>query len=258
MALRILLVNDDGVHAEGLALLEAQARAITDDVWTVAPQLENSGGSHAISLASPVRVRKLGERRFAVHGTPADCVILGVWELLADKRPDFVLSGINHGENLADDMLYSGTFGAAIEAALLGIPAIALSQLRVLGEVPNFAPAEKLGPEVLRRIVECPWDPGVIVNVNYPRADVATGRVRITHLGRKEPGSFRPVAGLDGRNVPFYWNKVTYGLGVLEEGSDNEAAAAGDVSITALRVDMTARSFNDKLRRLFDAPLVDR
>jgi len=252
---RILIVNDDGIQAEGLALLEEQARALTDDVWVVAPQLENSGGSHAISLASPLRARKLGDKRFAVHGTPADCVLLAVWELMADKRPSLVLSGINHGENLADDMMYSGTLGAAIEASLLGIPAAALSQLRVLGQPPDFSSAREHGPSVLRGLQRCRWEPGMIINVNYPRPEAATGRVAVTKLGRRAPGTFRPVAGLDGRNVPYYWVKVTYGSGDDEPGTDLEAVRAGDVSITALSVDLTSASFNENLRRAFDEPV---
>ncbi|MCX7178953.1 MAG: 5'/3'-nucleotidase SurE, partial [Proteobacteria bacterium] len=118
---RILLVNDDGVHSRGIELLEELARLFTDDVWVVAPDDEKSGASHSISLSHPVRVRKLGDKRYAVKGTPTDCVIMAVWEIMADTPPTVVISGINHGENLAEDITYSGTAGPAIEAALLGI-----------------------------------------------------------------------------------------------------------------------------------------
>lgn len=245
---RLLLVNDDGINAEGLALLEQHAREITDDVWVVAPQEENSGGGHSVSLALPIRARQLGEKRFSVTGTPTDCVLLAVWELMGDRRPTMVLSGINHGENLGEDMTYSGTMGAAMEAAVLGIPAIALSQIRQLGNPIDFATSREHGAEVLRRLVSCTWAPGIVVNVNFPRpSQPGARRLRVTELGHRIPGTFRPVPGYDGRKLPYYWVRVSYNTGVPAPGTDLEAAADGDVSVTAISMDMTARSFNERL-----------
>lgn len=250
---RILLVNDDGIHAEGLALLEEQAREFTDDVWVVAPQYENSGGGHSVSLSQPIRARKLGNRRFAVDGTPTDCVLLAVWELMADRRPDIVLSGINHGENLGEDMTYSGTMGAAMEAAVLGIPAVALSQIRELGQVPDFTVASEVGPAVLRRLLGCPWEPGTVVNVNFPKpSETSSKRIRVARLGQRLPGTFRPQEGRDGRNVPYYWVKVSYNPGTPPAGTDLHAATAGDTVLTAINIDMTSPMFNRRLADLFD------
>ncbi len=127
-AARILISNDDGIEAPGLKLLTKVARTLSRDVWVVAPEQEQSGASHSLTLYRPLRVRKLGPRRFAVDGTPTDCVLLAVNVLLRDKRPSLVLSGVNAGGNLGEDVTYSGTVAAAMEATLLGVPAIALSQ----------------------------------------------------------------------------------------------------------------------------------
>jgi 5'-nucleotidase len=250
---RVLLVNDDGIMAEGLALLERLIHEVTDDVWIVAPQHENSGGGHSVSLDKPVRVRRLGERRFAVSGTPTDCVLLAYWELM-DERPDIVLSGINHGENLGEDMTYSGTMGAAMEAAVLGVPAVALSQKRTLGQKPDFTSSELAAPRLLRGLLDMPWQQGQVVNVNFPASLSDDGRPHITRLGRRNPGTFTPMGGLDGRNIPYYWVKVRYDPGEQEPDTDLYAVAEGRVAVTALSMDLTAPTLNDRLRdRLIDS-----
>src|SRR5689334_20226759 len=126
--MRILVTNDDGIHAPGLEVCETIARALSEDVWVVAPETDQSGVAHSLSLNDPLRLRKVGDRRFAVKGTPTDCVIMGVRHVLKDRAPDVVLSGVNRGQNIAEDVTYSGTVAGAIEATLLGIPAFALSQ----------------------------------------------------------------------------------------------------------------------------------
>src|SRR5215207_353306 len=126
--MRILVTNDDGINAAGLDACEEIARALSDDVWIVAPEYDQSGGSHSLSLNDPLRLRQIGERRFAVKGTPTDCVIMGVRHILDGKAADLVLSGVNRGRNAAEDVLYSGTVAGAKEAAVLGIPSFALSQ----------------------------------------------------------------------------------------------------------------------------------
>src|SRR5471032_2810902 len=126
--LRILVTNDDGIHAPGLGVAEAIARALTDDVWVVAPESEQSGASHSLTLSSPLRLRQVGERRYAVTGTPTDCVMMGCLDILKASPQDLILSGVNSGSNLADDVTYSGTVAGAMEGCAMGIPAIALSQ----------------------------------------------------------------------------------------------------------------------------------
>ncbi|HSP24828.1 MAG TPA: 5'/3'-nucleotidase SurE, partial [Saliniramus sp.] len=126
--MRILCTNDDGIHAPGLKALEAIARQLSDDVYVVAPETDQSGVSHSLSLNDPLRLREISDRHFAVKGTPTDCVIMAMRSILADKRPDLILSGVNRGQNVAEDVSYSGTIAAAIEGTMLGVRSIALSQ----------------------------------------------------------------------------------------------------------------------------------
>ena len=249
---RVLLVNDDGIHAEGLALLEAMMREFTDDVWIVAPDEEKSGASHSISLSTPLRCRQLGDRKFAVKGTPADCVMMAVWQLMIETPPTVVISGINHGENLGDDNIYSGTTGAAMESAVLGFRSIALSQARTLGKVPRLDAARAFAPAILETLLTCPWEYGTIANVNFPDVEVRNVRgIEVTGLGNRRPGTFRPVPGSDGRNVPYYWVKVDYGATELVLGTDLAAVKSDAISITPLRVDMTARDLMPRFNDLF-------
>jgi 5'-nucleotidase len=253
---RILLVNDDGVHARGVELLEELVRGITDDVWVVCPDEEKSGASHSVSFATPVRVRKLGDRRFAVKGTPTDCVLIAVWDLMKDRAPTAVIAGINHGENLAEDVTYSGTAGPAIEGAVLGFRSIAVSQVYELGGQPRQDTPRHFGPAILRQLLSCEWEPGTLVNVNFP--DVAPDQVsgvRVTRQGRRLPGSFKPVQGRDGRNVPYYWMKIDYDPGPIVAGTDLEAMRDRAVSITPLQVvDLTAQAFAARLTQAFAGP----
>ncbi len=168
--MRILVTNDDGIHAPGLQVCEAIARALSDDVWVVAPETDQSGVAHSLSLNDPLRLREVGPRHFAVKGTPTDCVIMGVRHILKDGRPDLVLSGVNRGQNIAEDVTYSGTVAGAIEATLLGIPAFALSQAYgpETRNAVHWGCAEALAPDVIRRVMGEGVPDGVLVNVNFP------------------------------------------------------------------------------------------
>ena len=150
--MRILVTNDDGIHAPGLAVAERIARALCDDVWVVAPETEQSGASHSLTLALPLRLRKVDAKRFAVTGTPTDCVMMAIAELMAEARPTLVLSGVNRGSNLADDVTYSGTIAGAMEGSALGVPAIALSQAYGFsaGRDVDWSCAETHGPSLIR------------------------------------------------------------------------------------------------------------
>jgi 5'-nucleotidase len=253
---RVLLVNDDGIQSEGLELLESQIRNFTDDVWVVAPDEEKSGASHSISLTLPMRVRRLGDKRYAVKGTPADCVILAYWELMAGRPPTVILSGINHGENLSEDMTYSGTTGAAMEGAILGVRSIALSQVRITGRVPRFDVARSFGPSILRNLLSCTWEPGIVVNVNFP--DVSPqdiSGIELTKLGQRRLGTFRPMSGVDGRNLPHYWIKVSYDPGEIKEGTDLAAMRDKAISITPLHLDLTSQKFSAHLQTVFGSDI---
>ena len=168
--MRILVTNDDGIHAPGLETLEGIARAISDDVWVVAPETDQSGVSHSLSLNDPLRLREIAEKRFAVKGTPTDCVIMGVRHILKEHGPDLVLSGVNRGQNVAEDVTYSGTIAAAMEGTILGVRSIALSQAYGAGGrgAIKWHCAAEHGPGVVRKILEIGIEPGIVVNVNFP------------------------------------------------------------------------------------------
>ena len=189
--MRILITNDDGIHAKGLEILKAIALGLSPDVWTVAPETNQSGTSHSMTLHTPLRLRTVDERTFAVAGTPTDCVIMAVRHILKDQPPDLILSGINHGSNLADDITYSGTVAAAMEGTILGIRSIALSLMmgfeegsrRALWETP-LAHA----PSLITKLLADAWHPGSLINVNFP--DVAPDEVAgisITEQGVRVP-----------------------------------------------------------------------
>ena len=173
---RILVTNDDGIHAPGLKVLEKIAKSLSRDVWVVVPEYEQSGASHSLTLSDPIRVRKVSRRRYAVRGTPTDCVMMGVHELVEGRRPDLVLSGVNRGGNLGEDVTYSGTIAAAMEGTLVRIPSIALSQCLAPGQQPKWSTAEHHGADVVRRLVATGWHRDVLINVNFP--DVGHGAIK--------------------------------------------------------------------------------
>lgn len=252
MGKRILIVNDDGIDGDGIVLLERIALGITDDVWVVAPDEERSGAGHSMSISHPIRIRQRDERHWAVRGTPTDCALLGIHELIPGKRPDVILSGINRGPNLGEDLTYSGTCSAAMEGAVLGVPAIALSQIiRYKSEI-HWATAEKFAPQVLAQLLDMEWRQGQFVNVNFPDCppDEVTG-VRVTRQGMRPDGAFSPVGRVDERHVPYWWIKIAFPEGGNQPGNDLQAALDKEVSITPLQLDMTDYSAIGRLEALF-------
>src|SRR5436190_20167138 len=181
--MRILITNDDGVNARGLRLLESVVRQFTDDIWIVAPSEEQSGAGHSLTLTQPVRVRRHDNRRFSVTGTPTDAVMMALAHIMKDSPPDLILSGINRGANLAEDVTYSGTVSAAMEGALAGVRSIALSQVYAregMGDLVPFAAAEAWAERVLRPLMNAPFTPGTLVNVNFPAmAPEAVNGIRV-------------------------------------------------------------------------------
>ena len=255
--MRILLTNDDGINASGLALLETVARRFSDDIWVVAPAEEQSGAGHSLTLTRPVRLRKLGERRFCVTGTPTDSVMMAIAHVMKDHRPDLVLSGINRGANLGEDVTYSGTVSAAMEGALAGIPSIALSQSYAregMGDLVPFAAAESWAERVLRPIIGAPMEPRTLVNINFPAvAPDAVRGVRVTQQGLRDYGRLRIVERTDPRGYKYFW----FGLGPMLEtpghSTDLEAVADGYVSVTPLHLDLTHGPSLGPLAELFPA-----
>src|SRR5262245_62444309 len=169
--MRILLTNDDGIDSPGLHALRQIAAQLSDDVWVVAPETNQSGASHSLSLHEPLRMRAIDERAFAVRGTPTDSVIMGVRHVLKAKPPDLVLSGVNRGANMAEDVTYSGTIAGAMEGTVLGIRSIALSQATNFdrsGKSTKWGTALRHGPPLIRRLLETGWPQNVLLNVNFP------------------------------------------------------------------------------------------
>jgi 5'-nucleotidase len=239
---RILVVNDDGIHAPGLDVLAAIAAEIGDEVWVVAPESDQSGVSHSVSLNDPLRLRHVGERRYAVRGTPTDCVIMGVRHLMEDNPPDLVLSGVNRGRNVAEDVSYSGTIAGAIEGAFLGIPSIALSQCyrRGASEDKAFDCAAEHGAKVVWSILEAGIGRSRFINVNFPPcAPELVEGVRVTRQGRRDETFLRIEGRRDGRNNPYYWVMYAHHAQNDIEGTDLWALSNNFISVTPLKVDQT-------------------
>ena len=241
--MRILLTNDDGIHAEGLETLEKIAYALTDDVWVVAPEYEQSGASRALTLADPLRVRKVAERKWAVTGTPTDCVMLGIRNLVEGKAPDLVLSGVNRGQNIAEDVTMSGTVAGAIEGMALGIPSIALSQSMLAFHdevIPYWQTAETYGPGIVRRLLEVGWPKDVIMNVNFPsRPPEEVTAVEVTRQGFRDMHIRKAERRTDLRGRDYYWMGFSGQLSDPADGTDLKATYEGRISVTPLHIDLT-------------------
>ena len=241
-ALRILVTNDDGIHAPGLKTLEKIARKLSSDVWVVAPEEEQSGSAHSLSLANPLRIRKLTARKYAVRGTPSDCVLMAVRHVLKDKEPDLVLSGVNRGQNIADDVTYSGTIAAAMEGTQLGIPSIALSQAFGFSGHANvkWATAEHFAPGILKKLIAAGWPEEVLININFPDVVPAsvTG-IEVTRQGKRDQSLVRVEERIDARNNPYYWLGFERILSNPPQGTDLRAIYEGRISITPLHMDLT-------------------
>jgi len=252
--MRILLTNDDGIHAPGFQVLEEIARELSDDVWICAPAEEQSGAGHSLTLNHPVRLRELGERRYSVTGTPTDSVMLALRTILEDHKPDLILSGVNRGANLADDITYSGTASAAMEGALGGIKSIALSQvLQRDAEHEQFDAARAYGAKVVKRLIDAPFGDRTFVNVNFPplTAEKVAG-IRAVRQGFHDYSRGSVVQGRDPRGLNYYWFGLHSIEHTLDHGTDLEAIDEGFVSVTPLQLDLTQHSLLSTLAERFD------
>jgi len=244
---RILVTNDDGIHAPGLKALEKIARALSKDVWVVAPETEQSAVSHSLTIRTPLRIRRSQRRRFAVDGTPTDCVLLAINHILKDDKPTLCLSGINRGGNLGEDVIYSGTVAAAMEATMLGVPAIALSQQMKRGHPVKWATAEEHAAKVIRKLAKVGWPANTLVNVNFPDvlADAVKGVV-VARQGRHKIGD-ELVERIDPRGVPYYWIGAMRQEDATARGTDIAACQDGFIAVTPLFLDLTHRPTIDRL-----------
>ncbi|MBU4530707.1 MAG: 5'/3'-nucleotidase SurE [Hoeflea sp.] len=246
--MRILITNDDGIHAEGLEVLERIARTLSDDVWIVAPETDQSGLAHSLTLSEPLRLRKVRDKTYALRGTPTDCVIMAVRSLM-DPGPDLVLSGVNSGQNVADDVTYSGTVAGAMEGTLLGVRSIAMSQAYNWsdGRIVPWVVAETLAPALLKKLVAIDLPQGTLLNVNFPNcaADevkgvVVTDQGQLTHALSIEERQ-------DGRGFPYFWLKFGRRDFSPEANSDIKAISNGYISVTPLKLDLTNHAVQEKL-----------
>ncbi len=241
--MRILITNDDGIEAPGLVALRRIAGELSEDVWVVAPETNHSGAGHSLSLRNPLRMRELDERTYAVQGTPTDCVIMAVRRVLFDHRPDLILSGVNMGQNLAEDVTYSGTIAAAFEGTLVGIRSIALSQSVGFreGREPEWETCMQHGPELIRRLLEIEWPQGVLMNVNFPDCVPEDVRgTRVTRQGRRDQSTLGIEQRLDNWGQPYYWLGFGRKLSNPPEEVDLWAVYNDYISVTPLSMNLTA------------------
>jgi 5'-nucleotidase len=250
-ALRILVTNDDGIHAPGLVVLEKIARSLSKDVWVVAPEIEQSGASHSLSIRTPLRARKLSPKRFAVGGTPTDCVLMAVGAIVPG-RIDLVLSGVNRGGNVAEDIMHSGTAAAAMEGALCDIPSIALSQL-INYDDPDakvyWQTAAKHAPDLIRRLLAGPWEKDTMINVNFPHCppDKVKG-VKVVEQGRRTVKK-QLTRAVDPGSRPYYWlHWGDEGADLARPDSDIHWMYKDYVTVTPIHLNLTHYGLLGKLK----------
>ncbi|MEL7468445.1 MAG: 5'/3'-nucleotidase SurE [Pseudomonadota bacterium] len=250
--MRILVTNDDGINAPGLAIAERIAHDIAGadgEVWVVAPEGERSGVGHCISYVGPVRYAEQGERRYSVDGYPADCVLIGLNQILQGKPVDLVLSGVNRGHNVAEDVVYSGTAGAAMEGGLNRVRSIALSQFyRSTDGAPDdlWSASRMLGTEAVRAVLAMPSTDTVFYNVNFPAADASdVAGIKVCPQGIRAEATFEvtDVTSPSGRTFHFYKHR-TANISA-PEGSDARLCIEGWITVTPLRPNLTAHDLMD-------------
>jgi 5'-nucleotidase len=250
--MRILVTNDDGIHSPGLVIAEKIARALCDDVWVVAPENEQSGASHSLTLAAPLRLRKIEEQRFAVSGTPTDCVMMACLHLMKDNPPTLILSGVNWGSNLADDVTYSGTIAGAMEGCALGIASVALSQAYDEGgrSQIDWSAGEAHGAETVRKLFEAGWPKGTLMNVNFPGCPAAEvkGIVAVPQ-GKYDLSSTEIEERMDARSRAYYWIGLRRRKATPALDTDLGAVYAGHIAVTPLHLNLTETAALEKLRK---------
>ncbi len=235
------------------------ARTLSDDIWVVAPETEQSGASHSLTLTLPLRLRQAGHQRYALSGTPTDCVMMAGIHLLQDHLPDLVISGVNRGFNVADDVTYSGTVAAAMEGTVLGIPSIAMSQ--ALGgrddEDAIWACAERHGPPLVKRLIEIGWPEGVLLNINFPPlAPSKVTRIAVTAQGQRDQSMLRLDERVDARGRTYFWVGFKRIFTDPERGTDLHAVAEGCISVTPLHMDLTEHRERHRLSEQLESSLV--
>jgi 5'-nucleotidase len=246
---RILVTNDDGINAPGLRVLERIAHRLSGDVWVVAPETNQSGASHSLTMHRPLRIRRLSRRRFAVDGTPTDCVLLALQIVIKGGGADLVLSGVNQGANLGEDVTYSGTIAAAMEATLFNVPAFALSQCCRNGQPVQWGTAEQHAPEIIGRLFTKDWPQDLLININFPNCPAGgVAGCLVTSQGKRKLGD-ELLERIDPRGQPYVWIGGLRSDDVQQAGTDLQAVADNYISVTPVHMDMTHRPSFARLRR---------
>lgn len=250
--MRILCSNDDGIHARGLESLIKIAKALSDDIWVVAPAEEQSGAARALTLADPLRIRKYDDRRYSVNGTPSDCVLMAATNIMKDQMPDLILSGVNNGQNLAEDITVSGTVAAAFQGMSLGIPSVALSQARFDRSDVRWETCEAFGPDILRDLLKLGWPSDVVMNVNFPDCvpDQVAG-IEATSQGHRDAFQLFAEEREDLRGGKYYWYGFSGKLSDPAEGTDLRAIYDGCISITPVHLALTHEKSLSALKSIF-------
>jgi len=254
--MRILITNDDGIHADGLVAMREIASALSSDVWVVAPETDQSGAAHSLTLREPLRLRQIDERTYAVRGTPTDCVIMGVRHLLKGNRPTLVLSGVNAGSNVADDVGYSGTIAGAMEGTALGIPSIALSLARGFdgSGTTKWETAVQHGPPLIERLLTTGWPNNVLININFPDcAPEAVVGTAVTEQGKRDQDIMHIDERRDPWGVSYFWFGFDRKRSSPPPGTDLSAIYADQISVTPLHLNLT----HDATRQTLVRALVD-
>lgn len=246
---RVLITNDDGVYAPGLRVLVGAAKKIFKEVWVVAPETEQSATSHSLTLRRPLRIRRIKKYQYAVDGTPTDSVLLGIREVMKTSPPDIVLSGINRGGNLGEDITYSGTVAAAIEGTLLGFPSVALSQYCEDQQQVSWKTAEKWTALVFKKLFALDWSSGVLMNVNFPNVppNKVLGLEVASQGSRKIGGTL--MEGKDPRGNKYYWVGPQRERSDVQNGTDLDVVLAGGIAVTPLSLDLTHRSMLRSMKK---------
>jgi 5'-nucleotidase len=250
--MRILISNDDGINAHGLKVLEKIARTLSDDIWIIAPEGECSGAGHSLTLNSPLRVREISEKKYAITGTPTDCVLIGINHLMKNCPPDLVLSGINHGGNLAEDITYSGTVAVAMEATLMDVKAIAFSLVTEYGHPAKWATVEHHAPALLKQLLAVNYAKGVFMNVNFPNVIASSVQgIRVACQGQRCLTGDKLIERLDPRGISYYWiGGIDYNQSG-PEGTDLQVIAESFISVTPLSLDFTHQQSLGSLQKVF-------
>ncbi|GJL94426.1 MAG: 5'-nucleotidase SurE [Hyphococcus sp.] len=253
--MRILCSNDDGIHARGLESLVKIAQQLSDDVWVVAPQEEQSGAARALTLAHPLRIRKYDDRRFSVNGTPTDAVMMGVTKIVDGKKPDLILSGVNNGQNIAEDVTFSGTIAAALQGMSMGIPSIALSLARFSRDTARWETPETHGASIVKKLLKEGWPKDVVINVNFPdREPAEVNEIEVTAQGHRDAVQLFAEERKDLRGGTYYWYGYTGQLSNPPEGTDIKAIYEGRISITPLHLALTHQDAHQALSKTLNGP----